>query len=286
MTLSYDFLFRDWRKSTQKAKLWPSILLQPVNLDDTSHLVLNAKLPTQAVDKLSVFPQNLTALTLTQLKRTQLNATFTSPNYLALNPENLPRFLPFLTITTPTVVAASLVPAVFRHSSIAQILFAQTLRRALILLHGLSHTLYLKGVISNFGPIWRRVNTPSHEYYPAFFDNSWVYDIGLKLPKFRTENNITQQLKNVLTTATTVIGNTAQTKDINDAVGDNLKFFLQKSSDLPAHKTLYRYSFTWLSLACSLQNPHGFVKKKKARSIKKRLAKKLTSNTLRRFWVL
>lgn len=268
------------------ANLWPNIngFLTPE--EEFNYEITTAKLQNSRVQIFTPVIKTMPSLSLSRIKRTSLNATFSLPIFNKFDVNATIRLTPVLTLTTPTILAFAGVDFKFRYSSIAQILFAQALRRSLLLMRNFKHHIFLKGTIPGFGPLWRRVNAANNEYYLDFYTNTWIYDISVTNSRQRTLKSFTAQVKNSITTAAALIEEDQTPEPLDEIVANTAQFFLNQSNNLPSAKRLYRYSFEWASLLVVLKNPHGYVKKKKIRSIKKRLVKKIVSTAQRRVWVV
>lgn len=286
----YEYYVMPLQDSYQKVKkpqkAWPKVKGFLTKDEDFRLDIITAKLSDRRVFFFTPGAQTMPSLSLFQIKRTSLNATFSMPLFNKFNVEVITRFIPILTLTTPVILSAAGVDAKFRYSSIAQILFAQTLRRSLILMRNFRHNLLLKGSIPGFGPLWRRVNSANNEYYLDFYTNSWVYDISVINLKPGVERDFAFQVKNALSTASTLAEDGQTPEPLLTAVEKNSQFFLVQNAKTPNVKRLYRYSFEWAAFLVVLKNPHGFIKAKKVRSIKKRLVKKMVSTAQRRLWVI
>lgn len=92
-------------------------------------------------------------LALTQYKKGFIRATFSHFTPLSANPSLVARPLPFLELTTPLVLAASDVAASYRHTSIARVLMAQAVRRALLVIQPRTLQLMLKGAMPAFASL-------------------------------------------------------------------------------------------------------------------------------------
>lgn len=217
-----------------------------------------------------------------QPKKTQLTVVISD---LSIRKgQSLPslRPLPALTITTPLLVAAVSLTPNLRFAPISQTITALATRRALLLLGGLRFELFVKGVVPAFGAFWRRVNAASRELFLNPLTERWMFDVTV--PPFRRKERAAR-VAAVFDTSVELPNSPQESSDLPKVLKnekDALNALLPKRSK----KTYKRYTFTWHRIIMTSHVAHGFVKTKKARSIKKRLAKRITSTTKRRFWIV
>ena len=90
-------------------------------------------------------------LTIGVLKKSKLRADLEylnpQPNKITLRPQTYFHIQPGLLVSSCGLTRE------FKNSSMPQILFAQTLRRALILVANIPHSLKIFGIIASFGPL-------------------------------------------------------------------------------------------------------------------------------------
>lgn len=220
-------------------------------------------------------------VTLSQYKKSFIRAVLGAVPPVYRNPDQKLRVTPALDLTTPLVLAAAAVPQNFRHASIARILLTQALRRALILVANLPLCLTIQGVFPNFVSFWSRLNRPSEEVFAHPLSEVPVFDLSA-----RVLENQTLALDAALGAASYLDYPGPESLSLSDKAA-LLAFFSEKNVATGRKaRVLKRYSFEWAACEISLHTPHGWVRTRRRRSIKKRLAKRLTKLAMRRFWVL
>lgn len=109
---------------------------------------------------------------------------------------------------------------------------------------------------------------------------AWVCDIGVSAGP---AHSIEARFKAAVEAAVNLAP--AAALPLPPALDETLRAIRLKATLHPASR-LKRYSFCWAESCVLLRTAHGYVKRKRARSIKKRMAKRLTRLTQRRYWFL
>lgn len=232
-------------------------------------------------------PEILFEMRVLQKKRNFLNISFISLENIIVKKQQSIRPLTITNITTQQVISAAGLMPNLRHASISQVLTARAIRRFLIVFGQINWSLYLRGVVPGFLFFWKIINSAASELYKNPINEDWIVDIGLQnnLQK-HSKKKLNNQLQTAITMAATLEEpENIKEKEFNLAIKETEEFFTNLFlKKLPRNIT--RYKFFWKEVYIVAKVPHGLVKKKKARSIKKRLAKRLTATAKRRFWIL
>lgn len=187
-------------------------------------------------------------------------------------------------LTSSNVISALAVPANLRYSKPLEKFIALTIRRVLLQLYPITFQIFIKNQSSVFGPFWRLLNFPTNEIYINPLTNTWVFDVKLKNLMTITPNRIAYTLFHaaVLEPAS-VLNNSYKTA----AATFIASFFKNKQEPAYTTKSIeYRLTLNWSCVFLMPNSLHCLIKQKKARSIKKRLTKRLTALAQRRFWIV
>jgi hypothetical protein len=147
----------------------------------------------------------------------------------------------------------------------------------------------LRGPLPEFSLFWTRLNSASGEIFLNPLTNDIISDVQpsrdittqvqlsswLNAEFSRFEFNSTDNAKQSSLKAV--------------SLQDSLAFFLRQLSSYKGStpiRWLPRFSVLWATAIAVSLTPHGFTKNKRARSIKKRLSKRLVRRTQFRFWNL
>lgn len=124
------------------------------------------------------------------------------------------------------------------------------------------------------------MNAASGEIFPHPLTDAVVFDISVKL------TNGGFNLAPALEAGSYLMENGPADLPSGEHAALTSFFLTKLSKGARPSSTLKRYSLEWAYCEVCLRNPHGIVRTRRRRSIKKRLAKRLTSLAQRRFWVV
>jgi len=112
-----------------------------------------------------------------------------------------------------------------------------------------------------------------------------VYDIGFRQPNLR---ELPGRLSATLEAATIATVSSEAPFPKEAALAELIDFFrpvlFNRSKGLGLY--LARFRLEWQALGLFAKSAHGLVKHRRARGIKRRLAKRITRTARRRFWVI
>lgn len=148
---------------------------------------------------------------------------------------DVPRPLPFLTLTTPLLVASSGLDVKLRFASIAQVLVANATRKSLLLIYT-PWSAHVKGVVAAFSSFWRQINKPVGEIYTHPTGESWVADVAVpQVPKLQ----LAAKLDAVIEAALILPGEEDQLPDKEEVKGSLYDYFRPR---LGGRRSLWRHT--------------------------------------------
>lgn len=262
-----------------KQNRWPHLKFQPwpESLRLSQGVEGRLKINTELAPSFSLYKHQINQLMFTQYKKSHVRVVFVQRN-LSWNFGVLSERNHCLSeITSANVVSAAGVPVNLRFSKISEKLTSQATRRVLLQLGAISFNLFLTSQTSCFASFWKSLNKATNEVYIDTTNQKWVFDVHVK-SKFSLNDKL---INNVLFSA-----NNLQPEVTNQELQQQITNFKSTILSIEPKLTEYRLALNWEHVFIIPKQTHCKVKTKKARSIKKRLTKRLTTLAQRRHWIV
>ena len=188
-----------------------------------------------------------------------------------------------LAATTATVAAALGFPRQQRGAYFIQQSLFKHLRRALLLLGLQMPVVWLVGALPRLRLFWATLTKATGEVFFHPVTGELVPDVRVTAVQVRRLGSIPTVLAQVLDPANVLLGpSAAEATDRLAALGRGLA--REVASRLRTHRTWQRYWVTWGQVWALGGAARGALRQPRARSIKRRLAKRLVRTTQYRFW--
>ncbi len=176
----------------------------------------------------------------------------------------------------------------FRALNLIQNCLIKHLRRYLLILGVHTSNLWLSGLVSYFNFYWKTLNSPQQEIYSNPLSGELIGDIGFS-KSLRSINSSNQQLsylRGVLEDLKLERGLDIEDQDNILWLWNSLESYerVEIGQALRTGRSWQRWVLAWGEIVFFPKQNHGFIKTRKARSIKRRRTKILVSTTKYRFW--
>lgn len=188
-------------------------------------------------------------------------------------------------LSTPVLIAAIGLPSELRYASISQRLIALATRRLLLTLDKTIFMLCLHGLIPGFTKFWRSINAASNEVYRHVLPDNWIADIGVS-PKQAQIQTPRESIAAALESASLIEEPFSNASSLKLVLINTRAKLLQRLRRPGFIREIRAYTLRWVAVLAFAESLHGKVKRRRARGIKKRLAKRLVRLAKRRFWVV
>jgi hypothetical protein len=172
-----------------------------------------------------------------------------------------------------------------RFLPLGRTLFYQLLRRYLVILTPLALGVKVFGAVPFFTAAWRRISRPTNEIFQHPLTGEACADLSLPLAPWTSAREVQSQVQ-ALTTDDTRIDPALPQEKLSPLQAVLTSWFLDRQAMLQTSQLtkIWRYSIEWKQLSFAHPRPHGYVKMRRARGIKRRRAKQIVAQTHRRFW--
>lgn len=171
-------------------------------------------------------------------------------------------------------------PKKFRGARVVEVFTILALRAYLLLYGFWPLSLAVRGALGNFAPLWRLLNSPSGQIFPHPLTGAWVWDVGLPRGVAGAPEHAASRLLELFADLA------PQGAPLPDGaeVAAEASLFAAALSRSPA-STVARLHLTWGQVVFFPTLVATPRRTKRARSVRKRLAKRLVRLAGRRFFV-